>query len=163
MRFSFHLLLLAGLLMINLSCTNSPATEAIGETVESSVIPEGSTLSVRLNEAVSTLGNHAEDGFSATLAAPVVVDGKSFLSEGTQVKGVVRESVSASPFLEKQAVLTVSLSEIFSEDERIPIRTTSRTATSGRFGKQIEQQQAEIVIPADTLLTFRLRTPVEIR
>ncbi len=155
---------IAGVMVFSTTgCSNSPACEVNQEVqVHSKVIPGGSSLSVWLNEPVSTLENQPEDSFSATLAAPVIVDGQSFFPAGTQVKGVVREVISADPFRMNQSLLTVSLSEIFSEEGRFPIQTTSRTTTSGGKLRANSQDSTGIIIPAKTLLTFRLRSPVTI-
>lgn len=53
------------------------------------VIPSGTTLSVVLSTALDSGKNNAGDTFTANLAEPVVVDGKTVLDKGTAIEGKV--------------------------------------------------------------------------
>ena len=52
-------------------------------------VPAGTRLRVALVEGVSTTKNSPGDRFTATLAEPVIVDGKMVLEKGTKVRGSV--------------------------------------------------------------------------
>ena len=53
------------------------------------LIPAGTTLRITLIDAVSSDKNRAGDKFAASLAEPVVIDGKTVLSKGTKLRGRV--------------------------------------------------------------------------
>ncbi|MCU1297708.1 MAG: hypothetical protein JWO91_1986 [Acidobacteriaceae bacterium] len=58
------------------------------------VIPAGTTLTVRLDQAVGSKISHAGDSFSATLSSPVAVDGRTAIRTGARASGTV---VDAKP------------------------------------------------------------------
>src|SRR5579862_3006380 len=53
------------------------------------VVDAGTTLTVTIDQAVSTKTNNTGDRFEASLAAPVRVDGNEVLPIGTKVRGTV--------------------------------------------------------------------------
>src|ERR1035437_1844672 len=53
------------------------------------VIPSGTPLHVRVDEAIDTRRNRAGDQFSATLSEPIEVDGRTMVPEGTEFSGHV--------------------------------------------------------------------------
>ena len=61
----------------------APAPKAV------TTIPEGTKLRVSLIDPVNSDKNHAGDRFAASLAEPVVLDGKIVLTKGTKVYGRV--------------------------------------------------------------------------
>lgn len=166
------------------------------------VIPEGTSLPVRLNQSISTKVNRPGDHFSATLSTPVVVDGRTLLPAGTQMNGIVREAMPSGR-LKGRAILTVALNSIETRNGNIPITTTSRTSASGGHKKRnwgwigggtgtgaligalagggagaaigagsgaaaglataAFTGRQQVRIPAETQLTFRLRSPASIR
>jgi hypothetical protein len=52
-------------------------------------LPAGTRLRVRSLSAVSTRGNRSGDPFTATLAEPLVVDGRTIAPKGAMARGVV--------------------------------------------------------------------------
>lgn len=52
-------------------------------------VPEGTDLTVALDQSISTASNRSGDGFRATLASPVVIDGKTVLPKDALVTGHV--------------------------------------------------------------------------
>jgi hypothetical protein len=81
--------------------TEAPAPAAV-------VIPIGSVLRVRIDQAIDTRRNRAGDHFHASLAAPVLVHGQAVLPRGTEFTGHVTQS-DASGRLKGRAVLAVTL------------------------------------------------------
>ena len=53
------------------------------------VLPEGTTLRVRLDQSVGSEISHAGDSFAASVAEPVTSNGKVAIPKGTRVSGVV--------------------------------------------------------------------------
>jgi hypothetical protein len=72
------------------------------------VIPRGSVLRVRIDEALDTRRNRAGDHFHASLAAPVLVHGSVVLPRGTEFTGHITQS-DASGRLKGRAVIAVTL------------------------------------------------------
>ena len=130
-------------------CSRTPALESVeANTREASVIreaapppptfveiPSGTSLKVRLNQSLSTVTNRGGEMFSASLASPVVVDGRTVIPIGTEVKGIVRESVPSGR-LKGRAVLSLALLKIEMGDVELPVSTASRTSVSGKHKKR---------------------------
>jgi hypothetical protein len=74
-------------------------------------IPAGTHLRVALIDGVSTNGNSSGDQFMASLAEPVIVDGKMLLEKGTKVRGRVVD-VEESGRVKGRASIRLTLSEI---------------------------------------------------
>jgi hypothetical protein len=55
------------------------------------VLPEGTELSVRLEQPLSSRTARVEDRFEATAARPVYVDGRVVIPDGSRVQGTVTE------------------------------------------------------------------------
>jgi hypothetical protein len=71
-----------------------PAEKPRPEPPRAIVIPAGTTLTVRLDQAVGSKISHAGDNFSATLSSPVQVDGRTVIRTGARASGTV---VDAKP------------------------------------------------------------------
>src|SRR5690348_688458 len=52
-------------------------------------IPAGTVITVRLGEPLSSKSSQAGQGFSATVAEPVTVDGKTLIDQGASAHGTV--------------------------------------------------------------------------
>src|SRR5262245_34371990 len=70
------------------SASGSGSAEAKA-TPQPVVIPAGKVITVRLGEALSSNGSQDGQGFSATVAKPVVVDGKTVIEAGAAARGTV--------------------------------------------------------------------------
>ncbi len=89
----------------------SRAGEAMKEAVAPTVIPAGTTLTVRLGESISAKTATAGQAFSGTLALAVSVDGKEVIPSGSNVSGEVTEAQSAGKF-KGAGVLAVRLTAL---------------------------------------------------
>src|SRR5437667_8399865 len=69
----------------------APAKTAVKPLKAKLVIPSGTKLSVALIDSLDTSKNSAGDHFLASLAEPIVVDGKTLIEKGTKVRGRVVE------------------------------------------------------------------------
>jgi len=58
-------------------------------------LPEGTELSVRLEQSLSSRTAHVEDRFDATVARPVYVDGRTVIPAGARVQGTVTQAEPA--------------------------------------------------------------------
>jgi hypothetical protein len=142
-------------------------------------LPEGTTIPIRLQTALSSASSHAGDTFSATLDEPVVVDGQTLVDRGTPVTGRVLEAKpSASPLgrsLEPGylRIVLVSLnagrrpvmietSSIFAKGGTREGRHAGTGATPGG-GQKDKDRDRDIVFGIDRRLNFRLAQAVDLQ
>lgn len=74
-------------------------------------IPAGTVVSVRLGETLSSKDSQAGQGFSATVAKPVVVDGKTVIEQGASARGTVVDAKGMGHF-KGGALLEIRLNSI---------------------------------------------------
>lgn len=182
------------------SSRNSGGREAVAP--KPLVVPADTALTVVLDEALGSKTSSTGQDFSATVAAPVEVDGRVAIPKGARVTGVVRNAKSAGRF-KGGAVLSVTLASVTVGGATYDLHTTDRTQTSTGKGKRSAgliggggaagaligglagggkgaaigaivgagggtagaglTGNREIVLPAETHLTFKLLDPVEIK
>lgn len=75
-------------------------------------VPADTAFSVKLDEALATDKQQSGDGWSGTLAEPVVVNGTTVWAAGTPVKGVVSQSVAAGRLSSGKGVLAIKVTAI---------------------------------------------------
>jgi len=165
-------------------------------------LPEGTVLTVRLNETVSSKKNSAGDRFTATVAEPVEMDGKVVIPKGASVTGTVTDAKSLGK-IKGSATLRLVLDSVTINDSKYDIRTSAvarhekgkgkRTAEFGGGGAGAGALigalagggkgagigalvgggagvaggaftgNKDIVLPAETMLSFKLLQPVEVK
>lgn len=76
----------------------SHAGQAMKEAVAPTVIPAGTSLTVRLGETISAKTATAGQAFTGTLARAVSVDGREVIASGANVSGEVTQAQSAGKF-----------------------------------------------------------------
>ena len=95
-------------------------------------VEAGTTLPVTIDQAISSKDNASGDRFEASLAAPVVVNGKEVIPGGAKVTGTVMLAHSAGRF-KGNASLEVTLSSITVHGKTYDIQTSSHSeSTKGR-------------------------------
>jgi len=99
------------------------------------VAPAGTTIVVRLNEALGTQRNRPGDHFDGILAEPIMVNGRVAAPRGSEVNGIVRES-APSGRLKGRAELMIAINSIVVRGQRIRIHTASDIRTSARHRKR---------------------------
>jgi hypothetical protein len=109
-----------------------PAPEPSAPPLE---IPAGTTLEVRINEALSTARNREGDKFTAILEVPVRVGEQEALPRGARLEGVVTTS-NASGRLKGRAVIGIRLDAAEYRGAMMPIRTSLDTRTSEAHKKR---------------------------
>lgn len=115
-----------------------PVTTVEAKPVEQhQVVPAGTVLTVRLAQELSSKTSNPGDSFTATLAQPVSVDGKSLIPEGTTVSGKVSEAVPQGRF-KGEATLHLVLDSITLSGHQQPIQTSSFTeAAKGKGTRSV--------------------------
>jgi hypothetical protein len=99
------------------------------------VIPRGTPLRVRIDEAISTRRNLRGDRFTATLSSPVVVNGQPVLPSGTRLSGHVLVSAASGRF-KGRARLVLALDSFEHNGRRYSIDTTAAARVSGSHKKR---------------------------
>jgi hypothetical protein len=94
------------------------------------VVPAGTTLTVTLDQAVSTKDNNSGDRFDASLAAPVNVQGQEVIPAGAKAVGTVVTAASAG-HLKGGAALALTLDSLRINGEKYSIET-SQFAEAGK-------------------------------
>ena len=172
------------------------------KTAEPAVIPAGTVIAVRLGESLSSKTSQAGQGFAATVAQPVVVDGKTVIPDGANAHGTVVAAKSMGHF-KGGALLEVRLDSVNIEGKEHAIQTSAVARSVKGKGKRslafigggagggaligalagggkgaaigalagggagtagaAFTGNKEISLPAESMLSFKLTQPVEIR
>jgi len=156
MRFRALLCLVAVLLFLTLACSSKPgesaanpadqnaasstagggaANKAEAKRTETVVVPVGTTLTVRLGESVGSKISSAGQSFSATLASPVEVEGKTVIPAGSAARGTVVDAKPLGRF-KGGAVLQIRLNSITVNGSEHSIETSALTRTEKGKGKR---------------------------
>lgn len=99
------------------------------------VIPKGTKLSVRIDEPLSTRRNRAGDRFRATLASPLVVEGKTVVPAGAAFTGNVTGS-DESGRLKGRAVLSLTLAAFTVDGKEFAVSTNEVVRQSDSHKKR---------------------------
>jgi hypothetical protein len=166
------------------------------------VLPTGTTLTVRLRDAVGSKISQPGQAFSATLASAVEVEGKDVIPAGATASGVVVDAVPLGRF-KGGARLQLRLTSINVKGTDKAIQTSSVERTEKGKGKRTAVMAGggaavgaligglagggkgaaigalagggagtggaaftgnkDIVLPAESALSFRLEQPLELR
>jgi hypothetical protein len=97
----------------------STASKPVPQTV---TIPAGTVITVRLGETLSSKSSSAGQGFSATVAEPVAVDGKTVIERGAAARGTVVDAKSMGHF-KGGALLEVRLNSVSINGREISVDT----------------------------------------
>jgi hypothetical protein len=172
------------------------------QTATPAVLPQGTTLRVRLDSSVGSKISRAGDTFSASLLEPVTAHGKVVIPKSAQAAGVVSNAKSLGRF-SGEAILSLKLNSITIAGHDYQLETASYTqvkkgkgkrtavavgggaglgalvgglvgggkgaaigaatgAGAGTAGAAMTGNQ-EIVLPAETAISFRLSQPLQIQ
>jgi hypothetical protein len=102
----------------------TPAPAPYASEIPELVAPRGATLRIRVEEPLNTLRNRTGDAFRATLASPVLVDGRTVIPAGTRFTGRVTDA-SPSGRLEGRAILGLEMESFELEGKSYHIQTNS--------------------------------------
>lgn len=99
------------------------------------VIPAGTVLTVRLRQALGSKTSKVGDRFSATLAEPVLADGKPVAAAGSSASGTVTAAHAAGRF-KGGATLGIALRTLTIAGHSYPITTVPSSLESKGKGKR---------------------------
>jgi hypothetical protein len=103
-------------------------------------IPEGTDLTVVLDQTISTASSRSGDSFRATLTSPVVIDGKTVLPKNAPVTGHIVESVPSGR-LKGVAKLDLTLDSIEVNGKSFDLATDDE----GRRGKNHNKRNGVLI------------------
>jgi hypothetical protein len=98
-------------------------------------LAEGTAINVRLGETLDTRTNRAGEKFTATLASPIVIDGKVMVPQGTNFFGRIGASKPSGRF-KGRAVMDLRLEAFDLHGKRYAIATSAVDRVSGRHRKR---------------------------
>ncbi len=165
-------------------------------------VPAGTTLTVKLDQAVGSKISEDGEPFTATLANPIMVDGKEIIPKGSTVSGTVVDAKARGRFKgEGRLELVLNSINVRGSEYDIETNTLTRVAKgkgkrtagmvgggaaagavigalagggkgaaigagvgagAGTAGAGLTGNQ-QIVLPAESALSFKLASPVEIK
>jgi hypothetical protein len=102
--------------------TSQAAKAAAAKPAPRIVIPAGTALHIVLKEGVSASKSEPGREFTASLADPVVVDGKTVLAEGSRVVGHVVDA-KESGRVKGRAELRLALTSVVRNGQSVPVET----------------------------------------
>lgn len=180
----------------------SPAAATRAPEPQPVVVPEGTTLTVRLGNSVGSKISSPGDSFSATLASAITVDGNTVIPAGASARGTVVDAKPLGKF-KGGASLELRLNSITVNGTEQSIETSAISRTIKGKGKRTAvvagggaalgaligglagggkgaaigaaagggagvggaafTGNKEIVFPAESALSFRLKSPLEVK
>ena len=99
------------------------------------IVEAGTPIRVTVDQSVSSKTSNPGDHFEASLAAPVIVDGKVVIPSGARARGTVIVAKSAGKF-KGNPELSVTLDSITVNGQSYALKTTSVTEAGKGRGKR---------------------------
>lgn len=134
------------------------------------VLPAGTLLTVQLEDSLSTARVRAGDAFTASVAAPVTIDGETLIERGAAVTGHVESAQSQADrpgLVPGSGYFRLSLNAITVEGRQLALRTSSLFARGAvelsnvsSTGSVSDLRSVGVQVQKGRLLTFRLTAPV---
>ena len=115
--------------------TGGTKTEAKKSAAQPLAIPAGTHITVRLGESLSSETSQAGQGFAATVAEPVVVEGKTVIKDGAAAHGTVVAAKAMGHF-KGGALLEVRLDSVNIEGNDQSIQTAAVARSLKGKGKR---------------------------
>ncbi|HEY2934161.1 MAG TPA: hypothetical protein VGK99_20670 [Acidobacteriota bacterium] len=115
------LLVLAGVLAVALAAFAGTQIYQNSKAVE---VPAGTAIRVSLDHSVSSASSREGDAFSATVADPVVVDGKTVIPSGARAQGMLT-GAQRSGRLSGHAYVGLTLTSVEIDGRTYDLNTTS--------------------------------------
>jgi len=99
------------------------------------VVPADTTITVVLDEPLSSKTSESGQNFAATVSTPIEIDGKIAVPKGARATGVIREAKSAGRF-KGGAVLSLVLSSITVNKSSYTVETSDHSLATKGKGKR---------------------------
>jgi hypothetical protein len=130
----------------NSSATAEPASPAAQapapkEQAPPIVIPAGTTLRVTVDQSVSSKDSQPEQRVAASVAEPIIIDGRGVIRRGAKVTGKVINAKSAGRF-KGNAELAITLTSVVVDGRSYTIHTSTFSEASKGRGKRTAEGAA---------------------
>lgn len=99
------------------------------------VVPAGTALTIRLNQAVGSKTSQPGTPFTGSISTPITIDGKTVIPAGSDVTGIVKDAKKAGKF-KGAGVLSMHLDSITVRGHQYNIVSTSFDQTTKGKGKR---------------------------
>jgi hypothetical protein len=99
------------------------------------VLPAGTAIEITVDQSVSSKTNSAGDSFVASLAAPVVVNGRQVIPAGAAASGTIAVSKSAGRF-RGNAELALTLNSVTVDGRAYDLQTSTFSETTESRGRR---------------------------
>jgi hypothetical protein len=113
----------------------APAPKPVPAPPKPLVIPAGTVITVRVAQALGSKTSSTGDSFSATVANPVAVEGKTAIPAGSAAQGTVVEA-KAKGKVKGEGVLQLALTSVTIKGHTYPIRGEMSSMTAKGKGKR---------------------------
>ena len=124
------------------------------------VLPAGTHIRVRLDQDLGSKINNPGDSFSATVADEVVVNGTAVIPRGARADGTVVDAKPLGRFIGGGAGLGALIGGLAGGGKGALLGAMAGGG-AGTAGSAFTGNK-QIVLPAETMLTFRLDRPIHI-
>jgi hypothetical protein len=134
------------------------------------ILPSGTLLTVQLEDALSTNKVHAGDAFTASVAAPLTIDGDLFIERGTPITGHIESAQSLADrtgLVRGSGYFRLTLNAMTVEGRQLVLQTSSLFARGTSQHGSVSPASIPSGLLSDGVqvekgrrLTFRLTAPV---
>jgi hypothetical protein len=136
----------------------------------SRILPSGTLLTVQLEDSLSTPNVHAGDGFIASVAASLTVDGDTLIERGTTVTGRVESAQSQTDrpgLVPGSGYFRLTLNGITIDGRQLVLQTSSlyargQSPTNRSSGTPSDLHSDGVHVQKGRRLTFRLTAPLTV-
>jgi hypothetical protein len=140
--------------------------------LHSRILPSGTLLTVQLEDSLSTTNAHAGDAFTASVAAPLTVDGDTLVERGATVTGRVESAQSQADrpgLVPGSGYFRLTLNSITIEGRQLTLQTSSLFAR-GQSANTLslspsapsDLRSVSVQVQKGRRLTFRLTAPLTV-
>jgi hypothetical protein len=136
----------------------------------SHILPSGTLVTVQLEDSLSTTNVHAGDSFTASIAAPLTIDGDTLIERGTAVTGRVESAQSQADrpgLVSGSGYFRLTLNAITVEGRQLALQTSSLFARGQRQNISSSANPSGlrsegVQVQKGRRLTFRLTAPLTV-
>jgi hypothetical protein len=155
---------------------SKPATALPFHAAQSCTLPSGTFLTVKLDRFLVPARVRSGDIFSASIAGPIVIEGKTVIDSGTEVTGRVESAQAFSSQLGQgngsgrdsgKGYVQLTLTGIVVDGKQLPLQTSSLFARGTSSQSNVSSRGTDVDVQPDVVrvqkgrrLTFRLTAPI---
>jgi hypothetical protein len=157
---------------------SKPATALPFHSAQLCILPSGTFLTVKLDRSLVPENVHAGDTFQASVAGPILIDGRTVIDSGTQVTGRVESAQASSSRIGRamssgsgpgKGYVQLTLTAIVVDSKQLPLQTASLFARGTSPQTNLSSRRTEADLQSNPVrvqkgrrLTFRLIAPITV-